>query len=187
MIRAVGRVALSLAALLSLGYASGLAQGTILDAETALRTGRYDDAISAFRGLVRRDPVSPRSAHGLITALAEVGRYREAEEAARRFIDAAPGSAEIWNSLGEVLYRVGRIDEAADAFARAMNEGAGDSLDARLNLAVLRWERGEHDAALREFDGFIDVYNRSRGRDLTSQELTAVATAVKYLAVDDPD
>lgn len=187
MIRGVGRVALLLAALLSLSYASGLAQGTIVDAETALRTGRYEDAISAFRGLVRRDPTSARSARGLISALAEIGRYREAEEAARRFIDSAAGSAEIWNSLGEVLYGVGKIEEAADAFARAMSGGASDSLDARLNLAVLRWKRGEHEAALREFDGFIDVYNRSRGRDLTSQELTAVATAVRYLAVDDPD
>jgi tetratricopeptide (TPR) repeat protein len=187
VIRAVRRVTLSLAVLVSVGYASGFGQGTIVDAETALRTGRYDDAISAFRGLVRRDPASPRSARGLISALAEVGRYGEAEDGAHRYLEAAPSSPEIWNSLGEVLYRVGSIDEAADAFARAMNAGASDSLDARLNLAVLRWERGEHDAALREFDGFIDVYNRSRGRDLSSQELTAVGTAVGYLGIDDPD
>jgi tetratricopeptide (TPR) repeat protein len=187
VIRAARRVTLSLAVLVSVGYVGAYAQGTIADAETALRTGRYDDAISAFRGLVRGDPASARSAQGLISALAEVGRYGEAEEAARRYIDSAPSSPEIWNALGEVLYLVGRIEEAADAFARAMSEGASDSLDARLNLAVLRWKRGEHEEALSEFDGFIDVYNRSGGRELTSEELTAVATAVRYLGIDDSD
>ncbi|NIN71875.1 MAG: tetratricopeptide repeat protein, partial [Gemmatimonadetes bacterium] len=187
MIRTVLGVTLSLAVLVSVGYNGGFAQGTMADAETALRTGRYDDAISAFRGLVRRDPAAPRSARGLIGALAEVGRYGEAEDAARRYLESAPSSPEVWNALGEVLYLVGRIEQAADAFARAMNEGASDSLDARLNLAVLRWERGEREAALREFDGFIDVYNRSRGQDLSSEELATVGSAVQYLGIIDYD
>ncbi len=187
MIRALRRVTLSLTALVSIGHAGAHAQGPIAEAETALRTGRYEDAISAFRGLVRRDPAAARPARGLIGALAEVGRYGEAEDAARRYLVSESNSPEIWNSLGEVLYLVGRIDEAADAFARAMNEGASDSLDARLNLAVLRWERGEREEALREFDAFIDVYNRSGGEDLSSEELNAVGSAVRYLGIENSD
>lgn len=187
MISAARRVTLSLAALVFVGYTTGFAQGTAADGQTALQSGRYEDAISAFRELLRREPASALSARGLVSALAEVGRYREAEQAARRYMESNSGSAELWNSLGEVLYRIGKIEEAADAFAMAMAERASDSLDARLNLAVLRWERGEHDAALRQFDGFIDVYNRSGGSALTSEELTAVGTAVRFLAVEDPD
>ena len=40
-----------------------------------------------------------------------------------------------------------------------MTGRASDSLTARLNLDVLRFDRGEHAEALRDLDGFIDIYN----------------------------
>src|SRR4029078_11011972 len=62
---------------------------------------------------------------------------------------------------------------------------ASDSLTARLNLDVLRFGRGEHAEALKDLDGFIDVYN-SHKRTLTSDELMAVGTACRYLGVTNP-
>lgn len=60
-----------------------------------------------------------------------------------------------------------------------------DSLMTRLRAAEQRYERGDREAAKREFQTFIDVYN-ARADRLTSQEFVAVAVAVTYLGLDDP-
>jgi len=60
---------------------------------------------------------------------------------------------------------------------------AGDLVQ-RVNAAEKLWERGDRDAANREFQSFIDAYNTRS--NLTSAELVAVARAVTYLGVDDP-
>ena len=63
---------------------------------------------------------------------------------------------------------------------------ASDSLTATLNLAILKYERGEQQSALDTFDSFIDVYNNNSA-SLTSAELTDVAVAVEYLSVRNPE
>jgi len=152
------------------------------DALTAFRTGQYDDAISMFSRAVRREPTSVAAARGLVAALCEVGRYEDAQEAAERFSQRNLNSNELANSLGEVLYVRGDRAGAEAAYTRAASS-ASDSLPARLNLAVLRYQSGDVDAATREFDRFIDVYNQNE--NLTAAELRAVAGAVRYLSIGD--
>ena len=60
-----------------------------------------------------------------------------------------------------------------------------DSLSARLERAITLFETGKRDEASREFQRFIDVYNR-RGGSLTTRELLTVAIAVTYLGTNDP-
>ena len=57
----------------------------------------------------------------------------------------------------------GKRAPAESAFVRADAEHAPDSLTAALNLAVLHYDRGERDRAMKEFDHFIDVYNATAG------------------------
>ncbi len=184
MTRVVALVLLHVA-WLAIGPAAApvFAQQELDAARSALRSGSYDEAISAYTRLAR-DGSSAEATRGLVKALAEVGRYDDAEAAARRFIAANSDSPEVWHSLGEVLVLQGERDEAEDAFERAIAGRASDSLVARLNLAILWYDRGDRSRAMDEFDRFIDVYNR--GGDLSSAELTAVATAVRYLGVNDP-
>ena len=59
------------------------------------------------------------------------------------------------------------------------------SLMQRAQSAVQQYERGERDAAMREFDRFIEVYNAGPER-LSSQDLVAVAIACTYLGARDP-
>ena len=118
-----------------------------------------------------------------IEALVETGRYEDAAGAVRAALDGA-ADAEMANTLGEVLELQGELTEAEQAFRRAIEAGASDSLSARLNLAVLRWNRGERAEAMQEFDRFIDIYNRSDR--LSADELIAVGTAVRYLGAEDP-
>ena len=146
------------------------------------RSGKYADAIDIYKELAAREgPTAVASRRGLLRTLAEIGKYAEAEEAGKRFA-AGPSGAETQNALGEVLRLRGKTAEAEAAFKAAMAGRASDSLTARLNLDVLRYDRGEHAEALKDLDGFIDVYN-SRRRSLTSDELMAVGTACRYLGV----
>ena len=146
------------------------------------RSGKYDEAIDIYKDLAAKEGATAvASRRGLLRTLAEVGKYADAEEAGKRFV-AGSGGAELQNALGEVLRLRGKTAEAETAFRAAMTGRATDSLTARLNLDVLRFDRGEHDEALRDLDGFIDIYN-ARRRSLTSAELMAVGTAVRYLGV----
>jgi len=162
-----------------------------LDAATqAERSGQYDQAIEGYENAIEAyEDAGDRAGgaeawRGRVRALSLVGRYEEAEEAAREGLDALGGTG-LWNVLGEVLEVRGRLDEAADAYRAATDGQAVDRLDGRLNLAVLQFRRGSRRPALESFDSFIDIYNRSR--NLTARELTAVATAVRYLGRTDPD
>jgi tetratricopeptide (TPR) repeat protein len=153
------------------------------EARVAFRTGRYEEAIDMFERLTRRDRSSVAASRGFSRALFDVGRYEDAADAARRFSRDNEDSPELQNSLGKALYAKGDLEEAEAAFERAVQGGASDAPLARLNLAVLSYERGERETAMEEFGRFIDVYNV--GRDFTSEELTAVGTAIRYLRSDD--
>lgn len=149
------------------------------------RSGKYDEAIDIYTTLAAKDgPTSVASRRSLLRSLSEVGKYADAEEAGKRFV-AGQSGAEYQNALGEVLQLRGKATEAEAAYRAAMTGHASDSLTARLNLGVLRFDRGEHAEALRDLDGFIDIYN-SRKRSLTSEELLAVGTACRYLGVTNP-
>lgn len=185
---AAGVLALLLAgAGLASGPGPGAAQTApehLAAARDAFLSGRYEEALEAYEGLAGEPGAGAEPWRGRVGVLARLGRYAEAEEAARAGVRQT-GGADLWTPLGRVLRARGRLEEAGDAFRRAMEEGASDALQARLDLAVLRFERGERDEALRIFDSFIDVYNRSGG--LSAEELTAVGTAVRFLGRRDPD
>src|SRR5258707_935601 len=116
--------------LTALLFATSLVAQQYSAAETALRTGKYDDAISAYTKLAAAEPPPAAAVKGLVRSLAIVGRYDEAEAAGRRSPDAA-------NALGEVLNQRGRWDAAEAAFKQAIARKAPDYLTAELNLAVL--------------------------------------------------
>jgi tetratricopeptide (TPR) repeat protein len=149
------------------------------DAYAAYMAGEYDDAVRALRAIVESEPADLRARRTLVAVLVETGQYEEAERVAR-----AHQSPELANPLGEVLAFQGRLDEAEAAFRRSVEEGATDANTARLNLAILEWNRGNREAALEKFDGFIDIYNNSSS--LSAGDLMAVAEAVRRLGVRNP-
>jgi tetratricopeptide (TPR) repeat protein len=156
------------------------------DPYAAWRTGEYDDAIAGFRRLVREAPADVRAWRGLVAVLAETGEWEQAEEAARAAVAEPAVGAALANWLGIVLRARGQREVAEAAFRQAVEGGARDALSARLNLAVAQWDRGEREAALSAFDGFIDVYNSSAAGQLSAEDLVAIGTAVRYLGVRDP-
>jgi tetratricopeptide (TPR) repeat protein len=173
------------AASLCLGLVSVSGAQDVDAGRDSLRAGRYKEAIAILSKVPASDSAWLDVQSMLIRAQTTIGRYDDAEATARRAI-AAPNGKQLLNTLGEVLLLRGRRAAAESAFVRAGAEQANDSLVAALNLAVLHYDRGERDRAMKEFDRFIDVYNASAGAALTSEELAAVATAVQYLGARDP-
>ena len=153
------------------------------DAIAAWRTGDYDAAISGLQREARAG-ADARAHIAYARVLMEVGRLDEAERAAKQAVSGELAVA-LSNTLGEVLYARGNVAEAEAAFRRSIDGGAADDLSARLNLAILEHERGNNAEAMRAFDAFIDVYNGSE--QLSPDDLTAVATAVRYLGPTDPE
>jgi tetratricopeptide (TPR) repeat protein len=154
-------------------------------AAQALRQGQYDDAIRMARSESSREPANSFPVRILAEALRSTGKYADAEDALLAFTRAQPADPSVWNDLGEVQHERGRLIEADASFARAVSARAADSLSAKVNLAILQFERGDIDGAMRMFDGFIDIYN-ARRQQLTASELEAVAIACRYLGRDNP-
>ena len=181
---AAAALGLALAVTPACAFQGDPAPRTNAEALAALRAGRYDAAIGALERLAARtDAPAPERAASrrlLLKALAEVGRYDDAERLGRQFV--AEDGALVANAAGEALRARGKVAEAEPLFRQAAS-GAPDSLSARLALAELRLARGERDAALDDFDAFIDAYRTGR---LTSDELAAVAGAVRHLGRRDP-
>ncbi len=163
-----------------------LAAQSIDDGREALHTGQYDSAIVILSKVAPSDSAWIDAQRGLVRAYLTTGKYDDAERTARRATSGVQGK-EMWNTLGEVFLVRGQRADAESAFVRARAEHASDSLTAALHLAELRYDRGERDSAMKEFDRFIDVYNASAGDNLTSAELVDVATAVEYLGDKDPE
>ncbi len=173
------RVAVLLLALVSLP--SAILGQDLGEARAAAHTGRYDDALDAYRRALRADASSVEARRGLVDVLSTLGRYDEAEAEAERASD----SVALANTLGKVLQARGKDGEAEAAFRRAVTGGASDRLTAQVNLAELMLSRGRVDEAMAGFDRFIDIYNNSDGT-LSARDLVAVGRAVHHLAVRNP-
>ncbi|WP_419942333.1 tetratricopeptide repeat protein [Candidatus Palauibacter sp.] len=167
------------------------ADDALAAAVEALQTGEYRQAVAGFRDLARSGREFPASARGWARALAATGEYESALEALDRAAGRAPDGAdpetELARARGVLLRGLGRLDEAEANFRRAIESRAGDAQLARLDLGRLRFEQGAREEALALFDGFIDFYNRADPRRLDAEHLRAVAAAVTYLGVRDPD
>ncbi len=158
---------------------------TLDAARDSIAAGRYAAAIDLLSHVGRNDSAWMEAQRVLARTQALVGRYDDAEQTARQ-ASRAPGGAAVLNTLGEVLMARGRRAAADSAFVRADALHAPDSLSARLNLAIARYDDGDRDTALRGFDRFIDVYN-THADQLTSAQMTAVAIAVERLGETNPE
>ncbi|HEX7049957.1 MAG TPA: tetratricopeptide repeat protein [Longimicrobiales bacterium] len=153
--------------------------GTALAAK-ATPAGARDPAHTGPTGRARPDSAAADTARAAAAVGAD-GRTAAPPDGA-----AAPRSPaiELANTLGEVLYARGKVEEAEAAFRTAIDGGATDVADARVNLAILLERRGARAQAREIFDSFINFYNRGDAR--TAEALTAVGTAVRHLGNRDP-
>ncbi|MGQ0642307.1 MAG: tetratricopeptide repeat protein [Gemmatimonadaceae bacterium] len=156
-------------------------QGSIA---SAVRAGRYEDALAALEMRLTSQPRDMAAARAQLRTLLLLGRIPEGLTLGARYA-AEPNGAAILTTLGRLQRAAGRDQEARSSFARAIAERAPDSLRARLEAAILHFDEGQTAQAMTAFDSFIDVFN-ARAASLGADELLAVGIACRYLGRNDP-
>lgn len=151
---------------------------------SALRAGRYDDALAALERRIAADPNDMAAARTQLRTLLLLGRAQEGVTLGTRYA-ALPTGAAILTTLGRLQRAQGHDADARASFERALTARARDSLRARLELAVLAFDAGATQPAMAAFDRFIDVFN-DRARTLGAEEMLAVGIACRYLGRTDP-
>jgi cellulose synthase operon protein C len=151
---------------------------------SALRTGRYDDALSALERRLASNPGDMAAARTQLRTLLLLGRTKDGVTLGTRHAQQ-PNGAAILTTLARLQRAQGHDAEAKATLQRALSARAPDSLRARLELAILAYDGGEIAPAMAAFDSFIDIFN-ARARTLGAEELLAVGMACRYLGRDDP-
>ncbi|MDE2805742.1 MAG: tetratricopeptide repeat protein [Gemmatimonadota bacterium] len=143
---------------------------------SALRAGRYDEAVRALRtdALAGDGPALV----GWVTALRETGDYEGAVRAAEQGVEREVADAHAL--LGSALLDLGRIPDARTALETGARVPGESGALARVELGILEYDYGDRERARAIFDGFIDYYNSAAS--LTAAELTAVGRALVHLS-----
>lgn len=153
--------AAKLVALGYLGSAAPAAEGSLPDPKdrigeiaemmAAMRLSterRNDEAIAAFRAIVKKNPRLADAWNQLALTLETTGRFEEAAEAYKKAIELTPALAgEFGLSLGSILLRLEKLDEA-EAHARlgeAVNPAGSHILLGRVAMARKDLSRAERE------------------------------------------
>ncbi|CAN5440065.1 hypothetical protein BH23ACI1_BH23ACI1_33030 [soil metagenome] len=88
--------------------------------------GRFDEAVEQARMAEVLDPLSPRAAIGVASALRFGRRFEEAIVQARKVLDLDPDHLTAYLNLGHNYQGLGRLDEAIEAFQRHRPGGSGN-------------------------------------------------------------
>jgi general secretion pathway protein A len=110
------------------------------------RSGRFDEAIAAFREALSIQPRYTTAYYNLGLSLLENQEPREAVDALEAAVSLSPEDPLVQRALGIALRQTGDLDEAVGALRRAVALDSGDALSLQYLGRVLR-ERGELDEA----------------------------------------
>ncbi|MEX2470361.1 MAG: type IV pilus biogenesis/stability protein PilW [Pseudohongiellaceae bacterium] len=118
--------------------------------------GDLDLAEENFRRAIALDRDNSRARNNYAVLLFGQGRYREAYEQLQPVTQDVnyPGRAIAFENLGRAALRIGEEDDAVRAFTRALQLNTNLYVSS-LELAILRADRGEWDAAWRRLQQYI--------------------------------
>ncbi|MEL7059647.1 MAG: tetratricopeptide repeat protein [Acidobacteriota bacterium] len=115
-------------------------------AQEEVLSGRLDDAVVTYRGLLATAPDDHRARLNLASVLVRLGRARAARQELKLVLDARPDHPSALFNLGTLELRAGRFDAAADALDRALVADPGHP-QAALNRGIVAWERNRIESA----------------------------------------
>ena len=125
-------------------YAYGLA-------EALFWSGDYEGAEAGYASLVKRYPDDAEMHASWAATLVRLDRFEEAERPSARAVALAPDNPEYRLIRGEALYLLGEADGALEQMDRLAAAGA-DTAYSRYVATVIRRNKGDYEAALREAD-----------------------------------
>lgn len=144
----------------------------LTDQAKALKTaGRFDEAIAAYREIVRLAPENGAVLHNLAAALGDDGRNAEAVETIEKAFATGLDAPESWLVLARALFGLGKLDESEATLHKVLDRRPQDAA-AHRELAQLRWmQTGDVAKAAAALNAVIAKYPQDLGLCLTRAQL----------------
>ena len=128
-------------------------------AATLRRLRRHEQAIKAYRDVLRIDPGHAPAHAGIGYASLQLQRYEEAIDWLGRSVSLQPESADAADrhvAMGRAYQALGRTPQAAKQYERALaiNPDSAKALD---SFAVLRFRQQRYEEALRLYEDLVEI------------------------------
>ena len=132
--------ALAIACLLALGLAVAQSGDPLDQAAAAAAAGRNDDAIQAYRNVLKQDPQNTRALSGLSDLLQSEGKWREAVPLLEQLVKLDPQNSRALYQLGRMRsWQTGGQKDALDLLRRACDSSNHDPEPCTAYADVLSW------------------------------------------------
>ena len=143
--------AIAIACLLALGLAAAQSGDPLDQAAAAAAAGRTDDAIQAYRNVLKQDPQNIRALSGLSDLLQAEGKWREAVPLLEQLVKLEPQNSRALYELGRMKsWQTGGRKDALDLLRRACDSSNHDPEPCTAYADVLSWgEQTRMEAVLR--------------------------------------
>ena len=132
--------ALAIACLLALGLAAAQSGDPLDQAAAAAAAGRTDDAIQAYRNVLKQDPQNIRALSGLSDLLQSEGKWRDAVPLLEQLVKLEPQNSQALYQLGRMKsWQTGGGKDALDLLKRACDSSNHDPEPCSAYADVLSW------------------------------------------------
>ena len=121
-----------------------------------LERGAFSEAVSAFRGVVSREPDNFEAQFNLGFAYLQWGRNSNAIQEFKKALSYQPRNSEIWSNLAICYENLGRSDEAIGALYKAVQYNPGN-ITARINLAAMYHNANHFKKAIAQYKEVISM------------------------------
>lgn len=124
-----------------------------------LGNGDYENARRFFVNALKGDPEQPKALMGLATCLYWQDDIPRAQRTLEILLRKWPEHAGAMALKGSIAWRQNDLDRARELFAEAVNRDPGDA-QLNNNLAVILFELGKMDEAIRQLETALRADNR---------------------------
>lgn len=123
------------------------------------QAGQTENALAAFTRAVEVNPSNPVPQEARARALLVAGRFDEAYEHYRKMLIRFPRDTDALVNYGLLAMRLGHSDEAIENWEKAIDLDPAQA-NAQLYLAEALDHNGEHAAAARHYQAYLDLASR---------------------------
>ena len=121
-----------------------------------LERGAFSEAVSAFRGVVSREPDNFEAQFNLAFAYLQWGRNSNAIQEFKRALSYQPNNSEIWSNLAICYENLGQSDQAIGALYKAVQYNPSN-ITARVNLAAMYHNANQYGKAIAQYKEVIQM------------------------------
>lgn len=121
-----------------------------------LQRGAFDQAVTAFRKIVSREPHNFEAQYNLAFAYLGWGRNSNAVQEFKKALSLQPSSSHAWANLAVAYENMGKSSEALGALSKAVRYDP-NNITARMNLAATYANNNQVNKAIAEYMGVVEI------------------------------